>query len=61
MLVRVDLLDDTGELIVRKEGDAMKPLDFRIHGELPLEDKRFKLFGWTYQPLTALKPLEPTR
>lgn len=61
MIVRVDLLDDNGELIVRKEGDAMKPLQFRTHPEMPLQDSRFKLYGWVYEPKVVLKPLEPTR
>jgi hypothetical protein len=61
MIVQVNLLTDDGQLIARREGDAMSPLNFRTLAEVPLEDKRFRLYGWVYQPQTVLKPLEPTR
>jgi hypothetical protein len=61
MLVRIDLLDNDGQVIARKEGDAMQPLSFRTHAEVPLEDARFRYYGFSYAPLVVLKPLETTR
>jgi hypothetical protein len=61
MIVRIDILDNEYNLIARKEGPAMSPLNFRTLAERPLEDKRFWLYGFSYTPITKIKPLEPTR
>jgi hypothetical protein len=61
MIVRVTLLDDFGMVLSEREGNAMSPLDFKTPTDRPFEDKRFKFYGFVYQPIVVLKPLEPTR
>lgn len=61
MKIRFELVNDKGETELFLEEDAMKPSSFRTHPERPLQDSKFKLYGFSYQPQVVLKPLEPTR
>lgn len=60
MRVEIIVYDDDEKTVAFATEDACKPITWRTHYDKPIQNPKFKFFGFTYQPIVTKQPLEPT-
>lgn len=53
--VVIQIIDENGVILANHEADAMHPTQYKRNPDQPIEDVKYKLFGFTYQPHVMLK------
>ena len=61
MTVEITIRDDAGKIQATITGDAAKPGQWKSPYDRPLDTGQYNVFGFSYVPITVLKPLSPTK
>lgn len=57
MIVKIQLIDDNGEVWYEADGPIQEPLGFKTRPDSPkISEGKYYIFGFTYQPIVKVIP-----